>query len=593
MEILAVDGVPVPGARQKEKPVSTAKKVQLLKTADEDFEFYPTTPEIMEAMKDDIWKYLRKHEHDEHNDDRRRERISISESYDRYDKEGRAFKQPKRTQWLYIPTFLDIGAGDGRVLDFFNAEKKYGIEIARAQADDLIRRNVFIVGRNYYDVSLCEQHYSLIYSNPPFSQFERWVNKLLVECNFCLLYLVMPVRWKNQKEITKELERYEATVVGEFDFANADREARGKVNLVRVNAPWLDGEEVEGHRRSYYEKYQQTLEDSFERFVREHIADFKKKPEREYEEEGKTALALRRKPIDQLIDDYERERENLGAAFKAIGKLEPQIIKLMGQDKRSMLEIIKQSIENLKSKYWRAAFEKLDPVRKRMTKSTRQNIFSNIEEFKTLDFNADNIYSIAIWIINNANIGILDQIGEVFDALTSKDYIEEYKSNRHWIKSDWRHTERDWHYEKLPPRWKLGLDYRIVVNAYTSQYDYQHTVVNDFIVVCRNLGFPISENCVPDYKLHQSEQEFYTEDGELAFTMRYYTGNKNAHLKINKKLLMKFNIEVAKIRKWMSDPDDVVEEFNVPKDEAVKMWNSGLLLLGSSDVKMLEFKETA
>jgi hypothetical protein len=41
----------------------------------------------------------------------------------------------------------------------------------------------------------------------------------------------------------------------------------------------------------------------------------------------------------------------------------------------------------------------------------------------------------------------------------------------------------------------------------------------------------------------------------------------------------------------MSDPDDVAEEFDIPKDEAAKLWNSGLALLGANDVKMLEFKE--
>jgi hypothetical protein len=54
---------------------------------------------------------------------------------------------------------------------------------------------------------------------------------------------------------------------------------------------------------------------------------------------------------------------------------------------------------------------------------------------------------------------------------------------------------------------------------------------------------------------------------------------------------MKFNIEVAKIRNWMSDPGDVVDEFGVSKEEAAKLWNSGVALLGTSDVKMLEFKE--
>jgi hypothetical protein len=60
---------------------------------------------------------------------------------------------------------------------------------------------------------------------------------------------------------------------------------------------------------------------------------------------------------------------------------------------------------------------------------------------------------------------------------------------------------------------------------------------------------------------------------------------------VNKKLLLKFNVEVAKIRKWMSDPGDIVDEFDISKDEAAKLWNSGVALLGTGDVRMLEFKE--
>lgn len=566
---------------------SVSQKIQTLKEHDEDFEFYPTTPEIMEAMKKDLWAYLRSHENDHHAGGGRpgyNGELNIRTEYEHVG------KREKKSERLDIDSFLDVGAGDGRVLDFFPADKKYGIEIARAQADDLIRRKIFIIGRNYWDVSLHNNSYSLVYSNPPFSDFVRWVEKLLIECNFHVLYLVMPVRWKDHKEITGELERYEATIVGEYDFAEADRKARGRVNLVRVNAPW---EEVDGGGRR--EKFQHTVEDAFERFVRETIADFEPKKRNEWEEEYKQEVALKMTPIEQLLSDYETERAQLGDAFRAIGKLDPAIIKLMGQNKDSMLEIIKESIKGLKKKYWRATFDKLDPVRKRMTFDTRQRIFSDMKEFSTLDFNADNVYSIVVWIINNANIGILDQIGEVFDKLTTTEYIEAYVSNKHWTHGDWRHTDSSWKYSRLPKRWKLGLDYRIVVEAH-NQYQYssegRRTVVDDFIVVCGNLGFPIADK-EPRYDVHQAEQKFYTEDGELAFTMRYYTGNHNAHLKINKKLLMKFNVEVAKIRKWMSDPEDVVEEYKIPMDEAVQIWKSGVALLGSGDVKMLEYRESA
>jgi len=561
----------------------TSKKIQILRENNEEYEFYPTTSEIMEAMKKDIWAYSRKHRHSYHGC-KHDEEVRIRDW-----EENR-----KKQERLEMDSILDIGAGDGRILSFFDdgknyIRKKYGIEIARSQADDLIRKGIFIIGRNYYDVNLNDQFFSLIYSNPPFSDFVRWTNKLLMECNFSVLYLVLPVRWKNQEEITRELERYETTVVGEFDFSKADREARGRVNLIRVNAKWKEIKDG-GYRASH----QETIENAFERWIRENIADFEEKPGLNWEEESKQEIALRQTPIEQLITDYETEKENLGNAFRAIGKLDSEIIKLLGQDKASMQEIIRKAISGLKSKYWKAAFGKLDPVRERMTQETMRKIFSSIEEFRTLDFNADNIYSIVIWIIDNCNIGILDQICEVFDKMTTPEYIENYKSNKHWTKSNWRYTDSEWKYRKLPPRWKLGLDYRIVVSAH-SYHSYSHkpryTVVDDFMVVCRNLGFPIAKNCEPDYGLHQKEQMFYTEDGELAFSMRFYRGNLNAHLKINKKLLMKFNVEVAKIRKWMSEPDDVAEEYNIPKDEAVQIWNSGVALLGSGDVKMLEFKE--
>jgi hypothetical protein len=209
MNILAVDGVPCCPIENESSPVpkyNTAQKLRTLRTANEDFEWYPTTPEIMSAMKKDIWSYLQKHKNHYSSwwDDKRAEDISIHTYW----------SNEKKKEELRIYSFLDIGAGDGRVLEYFNVDKKYGIEIATAQADDLIRRGVFLLGRNYWDVSLIEQKFGLVFSNPPYSSYADWVNKILYECNFEVLYLVIPARWKNEPKITKELERYEAAVVG-------------------------------------------------------------------------------------------------------------------------------------------------------------------------------------------------------------------------------------------------------------------------------------------------------------------------------------------------------------------------------------------
>jgi hypothetical protein len=71
-------------------------KIQILKTANEDFD---TTPEIMEAMRKDIWEYLRSHE--EHYEAcGNKEKVSINHH--------------GGNETLTISSFLDIGAGDGR-----------------------------------------------------------------------------------------------------------------------------------------------------------------------------------------------------------------------------------------------------------------------------------------------------------------------------------------------------------------------------------------------------------------------------------------------------------------------------------------------
>jgi hypothetical protein len=49
----------------------------------------------------------------------------------------------------------------------FRIEEKYGIEKARAQSDDLIRKGVFIIGRDFFDTTLIDKKFAAIFSNPP------------------------------------------------------------------------------------------------------------------------------------------------------------------------------------------------------------------------------------------------------------------------------------------------------------------------------------------------------------------------------------------------------------------------------------------
>jgi hypothetical protein len=209
-------------------------------------------------------------------------------------------------------------------------------------------------------------------------------------------------------------------------------------------------------------------------------------------------------------------------------------------------------------------------------------MFSKIEEFNTLDFNEDNLHSIITWVIKHFNEYANEQILEVFDDLTSQDYIKAYKSNTHWTQDNWRYTG------KGKPE-KYLLDYRLVTHSYKSTR-YRNCIVDDFIVICRNLGYFIHQNNYLDGEAYGEEQNFYTVKGKLAFAVRVYK-NHNLHLKVNKELMMKFNIEVARLRHWINDHEDIQNEFDVSEAEAIKLWkNPSLIRIGQSDFPLLEYQ---
>ena len=134
------------------------------------------------------------------------------------------------------------------------------------------------------------------------------------------------------------------------------------------------------------------------------------------------------------------------------------------------------------------------------------------------------------------------------------------------------------------------MDYRLVTRCYKS-YRYDPCVVDDFIVICRSLGYYIHENTCLDFERLGNEQQFYTVEGVLAFSVRYYK-NSNAHMKINQYLMMKFNIEVAKLRKWINNHRDIADEFEVPEEEAIRLWNEpSLKLIGQSELRLLGYNE--
>jgi len=165
---------------------STAKLVAEIKACDEDFEWYPTTDEIIQAINSDL-----------DSDD-----------------------MPN------VDSVLDCGAGDGRVLEKLSAYRKYAIEKSKPLLDAM-SKDIFVVGTDFAEQVLIEKKVDVVFSNPPYSEYEKWVVKIITQANAKYLYLVIPDRWQTVKAIQDALDSRgaETQVMGEFDFLNAERKA--------------------------------------------------------------------------------------------------------------------------------------------------------------------------------------------------------------------------------------------------------------------------------------------------------------------------------------------------------------------------------
>ncbi|MCJ7774378.1 MAG: hypothetical protein MUP22_14745 [Desulfobacterales bacterium] len=185
--------------------------VKQLKKNDQDFEWYPTTNEILERIKKDIWK-----------------------------QRGNKFRP---NEW---PSFsmLDIGAGNGKSLDYLKPSKKYAIEKSLIHNNDL-PADIFVIGTEFYESTLIDKQVDVVFCNPPYSEYDVWTEKIIKEANAETIYLVIPARW-NDNEIIKDVLKFrEASAVslGRFDFLNAERQARANVEIVMIDLTL-------GHRRS-------------------------------------------------------------------------------------------------------------------------------------------------------------------------------------------------------------------------------------------------------------------------------------------------------------------------------------------------------
>lgn len=514
-------------------PKSFNLSLRSVQEASEDYEWYPTTKEIIEALKGDL------------------EAI--------HEQNWRA-----RTQ-----KFLDIGAGDGRVLKAIKGNaginECFAIEKSNTHLSNM-DSNILILGVDFWRTSLADKEVNVIFSNPPYSEYAKWSAKILDEAaTNTHVYLVLPTRWKTSSTICEIIEdrKWEVNTIGTYSFKHeADRKARVEVELIRLRI------------RNYNTKGN----DPFNRFFDATFSYPEAEIETKFEENVKKhQLTSGRNLIETLCFLYEERMAELKSNYEAICSLDPSLLKEFQIDKASLTSSLKMKIQSTKKQYWQRLFDGLSPIKKRLTTHSRTQMVNKMQDQTGIDFCSENAYAIVQWVIKNANSYFDDQLIETYQKMVEFANVENYKSNhRVFTKNEfYYHHHKD---TESPSHYGLKVGHRIVLEksgglerswSNTGLSKRAAEFIADILTIASNLGFPPVQEAPNDGEWDDSSSHEYTctMNGEVVtlFKVRTFL-NGNMHFQFMPRFIHALNIQHGKLKGWINTHEEAENEANAPAE---------------------------
>lgn len=548
--------------------MNTSLLVKKIKEESQDFDWYPTTDEILQCIKKHSQKTF-----------------------------GTTGDSPL--------SVLDIGAGDAKGANYISCGgTKRVIEISSILTNQM-PSDCIPVGTDFLHANIMPIETDIIFSNPPYQAsggFALWAKKIITEGNAQCIYLVIPERWKNDDEIKIAIEEREATVevIGEFNFLKADRKARGIVNVIFVDLCSIRREmrNALGGRR----KTNQNV-DPFDVWVKNTFqfnapeskyssgvqAGVK---EKDFEENLENQLVKGRNQIQALVELYNQELLSFKNLYDSIAKIPYVQLRALGTSVDSLKESIKENLANMKKKYWIELFDRYEPITSKLTKRSRENMLGQLHKQVQIDFTESNIYAVTVWCCKNANEYFDKQLIETYEKLLNQASVQMYKSNKKTFEDeDWRWNRGRDKIEK----YCLKLDYRIIISGYgrlssgyyavNGLYKTGHELLNDVGTIAQNLGFPRTQKS-ESFDWTNGQVSFTWPDGTIFMQAKGHS-NGNLHLKINIEALKAISIKFGQLKKWIKSASHAAEEMSIPVKEAEKYFDvSHSILPGDSILKI-------
>lgn len=542
------------------------KLLKELKLKGQDYEFYPTTKEIISCIKQDL-----------------------------------NFLYPNQS-----PSILDVGAGDGRLLTALTHGKKFAIE----QSDILISKmdkEIIIVGTDFNQNTLIDKEVDIVISNPIYSQFEYWSNRIITE-SFCkTIYLIIPKRWKQNLKIQDAIKTRKAKykVIGSFDFLNADRNARAYVNVVRIELNTYQTKHFSGRDDEANDPFNSWFETEFKTLV-----DIFKDDEQKSKTHQKKKIMNNNLSIEEMVIHYNMDLTELYDHYQAITNLNISILKELNIELDNVKDGLKQRISGLKRKYWKTLFSFYTPITSRLTHKTRERIVNSLNEQVNIDFTEKNIYAVTQWAIKVANDYYDEQLILIFNDLANFENIKKYKSNQKiFTKNEWRWNREDCGKFKLETKIitsdKGGFDESTfnkgvrVFNEYDTgaysctdenRYNNAYNFLNDLLVIARNLNFDVDiENNVNNKEWDYGKRipfmyfNHTLNEEKILFEIKYHLKG-TAHIFFSTEFALNLNVNAGRILGWIRNDQEASEELNYPIEQIKLHFNTNYKIDNRADI---------